>query len=101
MFKGYSVGRWEGDTLVVESKGYKDGMWLDLGGSPMTDQAKMTERIRRPSYGSLQVEVRIDDPKAYTKPFTVALNMTPLVDQDLLEYICAENEKDQKHLVGK
>jgi hypothetical protein len=101
MFKGYSVGRWEGDTLVVESKGYKDGQWLDLAGSPMTDQARMVERLRRVSYGRIQVEVTLDDPKAYTRPFTFTFGMTPLVDQELLEYICTENERDQRHLVGK
>ena len=101
MFKGYSVGRWEKDTLLVESKGYKDGAWLDLTGSPLTDRLRVVERIRRPTFGKLQVEATIDDPKAYTKPFTITFNMSPLVDQDLLEYVCAENEKDQRHLVGR
>jgi hypothetical protein len=101
MFKGYSVGRWEGDTLVVESLGYKDGQWLDLAGSPLSDKVKLVERIRRLNFGNLRIEATIDDPKAYTKPFTVTFNNTLMVDTDLLEYVCTENEKDQKHLVGK
>ena len=65
---GYSSGRWEGDTLIVETIGLRDGLWADFYGSPLTDQARMTERFRRPNYGTLEIQVTIDDPKAYTKP---------------------------------
>ena len=72
-FNGYSVGKWDGDTLVVQTAGFKDGMWLDRSGSPMTDAAKMTEKIRRPSYGKLDIELTIDDAKAYMKPWTIRI----------------------------
>src|SRR5262245_49529130 len=98
---GYSSGRWEGDTLVVETIGLRDGLWADFYGSPLTDQARMTERFRRPSYGALEVRVTIDDPKAYMKSWTVNVNQHIALDTDLLEYACLENEKDVPHLVGK
>jgi hypothetical protein len=98
---GYSTGRWEGDTLVVETNGLRDGLWADFYGSPLTDQAKMTERYRRPNYGTLDIEVTIDDPKAYTRPWTVDVTQRIAIDVDLLEYACLENEKDVPRLVGK
>jgi hypothetical protein len=98
---GYSSGRWEGDTLIVETTGLRDGLWADFYGSPLTDQARMTERFRRPTYGTLQIQVTIDDPRAYTKPWTVNVNQHIALDTDLLEYACLENEKDVPHLVGK
>ncbi len=98
---GYSVGHWEGDELVVETTGLRDEGWLDIWGSPLTDQAKVTERYRRPNLGSLQIDVTIDDPKAYTKPFTVRFNQRLMPDGELIEFICNENEQSSKHLVGK
>ena len=100
-FNGFSSGKWEGDTLVVESIGFKDGTWLDRNGSPMTDAAKITERFRRVNYGKMEIEVTVDDPKAYTMPFTVKLNHFIVLDTDLLEYYCLENEKDVPRLIGK
>jgi len=100
-FNGYSVGRWDGDTLVVETVGFKDGMWLDRSGSPMTDAARMTERIRRVNYGRLEIEITIDDQKAYTAPWTVKLNHSIVLDTELLDYICLENEKSVSHMVGQ
>jgi hypothetical protein len=100
-FDGYSVGRWDGDTLVVETTGFKDGTWLDRSGSPLTEAAKMTERFRRASYGKMQIEITVDDPKAYTKPWTVTLTHSIVLDTELLDYICLENEKSLTHLVGK
>jgi hypothetical protein len=91
---GYSTGRWEGDTLVVDTVGFRDGLWADFWGSPLTDRARMTERIRRPRFGALEIDVTIDDPKAYTKPWTVAVNQHLALDTELLEYACLENEKD-------
>ena len=99
-FNGYSVGRWEGDTLVVQTTGFRDGMWLDRSGSPMTDAARLTERFRRVSYGKLEIELTVDDPKAYTAPWTVKLNHSIMLDTELVDYICLENEKSVKHMVG-
>jgi hypothetical protein len=98
---GYSSGKWEGDTLVVRTNGFRDGLWLDRNGTPMTDAAKMTERFRRPSYGRLEIEITVDDPKAYTKPFTILLKQSLVVDTELLDSSCLENEKDLPHMVGK
>jgi hypothetical protein len=100
-FKGYSIGKWEGETLVVESTGFPDGEWLDRNGSPLTDAARITERIRRVNFGRMEIEVTIDDPKAYTKPWTITLTHTIVLDTELLDYICTENEKDVGHMVGK
>jgi hypothetical protein len=90
---GYSVGRWEGDTLVVESSGFRDDQWLDVFGTPMTDAAKVTERFRRVSYGRMQIDVTIDDPKVYTAPWTVRVNQRIMPDQELLEFVCLENQR--------
>jgi hypothetical protein len=100
-FKGYSVGTWEGETLVVESTGFPDGEWLDRNGSPLTDAARITERIRRVNFGRMEIEVTIDDPKAYTKPWTITLIHTIVLDTELMDYICTENEQDAAHMVGK
>jgi hypothetical protein len=100
-FTGYSTGHWEGDTLVVQTTGFRDGMWMDRSGSPMTDAATMTERFRRVNYGNLEIEITMDDPKAYTAPWTVKLNQFIVLNTELVEYFCQENEKDQAHLVGK
>src|SRR5947207_12206245 len=88
---GYSVGHWDGDTLVVETSGFRDDGWLDIYGTPLTDAAKMTERFRRVNYGVLEIDVTIDDPKAYTKPFTVRVDQRIMVDDEMIEFICAEN----------
>ena len=94
---GYSVGHWEGDTLVVESAGFRDDGWLDVYGSPLTDKGKLVERWRRPDYGHLDIDITVDDPKAYTKPFTVRVSQQLTVDQELIEFICNENEKSSQH----
>jgi hypothetical protein len=98
---GYSIGHWEGkDTLVVETAGFNGKAWLDSNGHPMTDALNLTERFRRPDFGRLEIEITIDDPKAYTKRWTVKLTHR-LLDTELMEFICNENERDLKHLVGK
>ena len=95
---GYSVGRWDGDTLVVETAGFRDGGWLDVNGAPLTDAARMTERFRRVSYGQLEIDVTVNDPKAYTKPWTARTIRQQLMPGDeLIEFICTENEKSSKH----
>jgi len=100
-WNGYSSAKWEGDDLVVRTIGFRDEMWLDRRGSPMTDAAVMTERFRRVNYGKLQIALTINDPKAYTKPWTVTLNQVIVVNTELLDYICLENEKSLVHMVGK
>lgn len=97
-WNGYSSGKWDGDTLVVDTIGFKDDLWLDAAGNPLTNAAKMTERIRRPNYGSLEVEITIDDPTSYTAPWTVKLNQPLVLDSELLDYYCLENEKDYLHM---
>lgn len=98
---GYSRGWWEGDTLVVETTNLRDGGWLDINGSPLTDAARITERFRRPNYGTLEIQVTVDDPKAYTRPWTVTLTQRIMVDTEMMEFICLENEKSSRHYVGK
>ncbi len=98
-WNGYSIGRWEGDTLVVQTAGFRDGLWLDMIGSPMSDAARMTERIRRPDYGNLEVELTVDDPKVYTRPWTVALKQTLALDLELMDEFCLENEKSYERMI--
>jgi hypothetical protein len=100
-WNGYSTGKWEGDTLVVQSNGYRDDQWLDGAGSPLTSTAKVTERFRRPQFGKLEIEVSVDDPKSYARPFTVTIHQDLIVDTDLLDAICLENEKDAQHMPAK
>jgi len=98
---GYSTGHWEGDTLVVQSAGFRDLGWLDVEGSPLTETAHITERYRRPDFGHLEIEVTIDDPKAYTKPWTVFVHQRLMADTELIEFVCQEDERDAPHLTGK
>jgi hypothetical protein len=101
---GYSVGRWEGDTLVVETnnlRGAEDGPydgWLDVNGSPYSREAKFTERFRRLSYGQLQIDMTVEDPKAYTKPFTVRVDQRVVPDQELIEFVCNENQQFRRKI---
>jgi hypothetical protein len=100
-FNGYSIGRWDGDALVVTSHGFRDGTWLDRNGSPMSDAAKLTEVFRRVNYGRIEIDVTLDDPKVYTQPWTVTLVQRIVLDTELLDYHCTDNEKDAQRLVGK
>ena len=93
---GYSTGKWEGNTLVVQTSGFRDEGWLDVAGSTLTAQATMTERFRRPNFGTLEIEVTVNDPKAYTRPWTVNFTQRLLPDEELIEFICAENETSTK-----
>jgi hypothetical protein len=90
---GYSRGWWEGDTLVVETTHFKDDGWLDVQGAPLTSSGKIIERFRRPDFGRLEIDATIDDPKAYTKPWTVRVNQRLLPDTELIEFVCLENQK--------
>jgi hypothetical protein len=101
---GYSVGRWEGDTLVVETNNLRgaedspsDG-WLDVNGSPYSQQAKFTERFRRLSYAQLQIDMTVDDPKSYTKPFTVRVDQRVVPDGELIEFVCNENQQFRRKI---
>jgi hypothetical protein len=98
---GYSIGHWEGDRLIVESTGFNDRSWLDLGGHPHTEELHTTERYRRTSYGHMDVEITFDDPKAYARPWTISYGANFAPDTEMLEYSCLENEKDRKHLIGR
>jgi len=100
-WNGYSTAAWDGDTLVVQTIGFRDGLWLDMAGSPMTDAAKMTERIRRPRFGRLEIQITIDDRKAYTRPWTVEMNQELWVDTELIDEVCLENEKSSQRMRGK
>ena len=95
---GYSVGRWEGDTLVVETTGFIEDGWLDINGNPLTESAKVTERFRRMNYGNLEIEVTVDDSNAYTRPWTVKVKQRIMLDTELIEFIC--QDKDAPHYVG-
>ena len=99
-FMGYSTGRWEGDTLVVETIGFKDRTWLDFAGTPHSESLKITERIRRRTFGHLEIEETIDDPEVFTRPFTVMLGAQYAPDTELLEFVCGENERSRQHFVG-
>ena len=100
-FNGYSTGRWDGNALVVRTAGFRDGLWLDRAGNPITAAATITERFRRPNYGHLEIEVTVDDPKAYTAPWTATLRQNLVVDTELIDYHCVENERDAAHYLGK
>ncbi len=97
-WQGYSSARWDGDTLVVSTNGLRDDLWIDWNGSVVTSAAKVTERIRRPDYGRLEVEVTVDDPKAYTKPWTVTLHQRLALNTELVDEICLENEKSSQRM---
>jgi hypothetical protein len=99
-YMGYSVGKWEGDTLVVDTRGFNDIGWLDDGGHPQTEALHVTERFHRRDFGHMDLQLIIDDPKAYTKPWGPTLHLALHSDEELIESIC-ENEKDAPHMVGK
>lgn len=96
---GYSIGRWEGDTLVVTTTGFNDKGWLDSAGHPQTESLRLTERLRRRDFGHMDFETTIDDPTVFTRPFTIKRERLLAADTDLLEDVC-ENEKDRPHMSG-
>jgi hypothetical protein len=98
---GHSIGRWEGDTLVVDSVGFNDRFWFDFAGHPHTEKLHIVERYRRPDFSTLEYDVTIDDPGAYTQPFTLHGRSSYATDTELMEYICNENNQDVEHIVGK
>jgi hypothetical protein len=98
---GYSTGKWDGDTLVVETIGFRDLMWIDEEGTVLTASGKIMERFRRVNYGTLEIEITVDDAKAFTKPWTVKLSQRLIPDTELIEFVCQENNRSLSHLVGK
>jgi len=100
-WSGYSVGKWNGDTLVVDTTGLNDDEWILPGRRPHSDQLHMIERFRRRDFGYLEIQFTVDDPKVYTKPWTIKQAYHLIPDTELLEYVCNENEKDLVHLRSK
>ena len=92
-WQGYSSAQWSGDTLVIDTIGLRDDTWIDWNGSVLTEAANVREEIRRPDFGHLEITVTVDDPKAYTKPWTVMLKQRIVVDAELIDEVCLENEK--------
>ena len=97
-WQGYSSAKWSGDTLVIDTIGLRDDTWIDWNGSVLTEAAKVREQIRRPDFGHLEIQVTVDDPKAYTKPWTVMIRERLIVDTELIDEICLENEQSLKHM---
>jgi hypothetical protein len=98
---GYSVGKWDRDTLVVETAGFNDKSWLDLMGHPHSEALRIVERYRRRDFGHMDLDMTFDDPPMYTKPFTINVTLELLADADIFEFFCNENEKDRAHLGQK
>jgi len=98
---GYSAGKWEGDALLVETANFRDMGWIDEEGTPISSAGRVKERFRRLNYGTLEIEINVDDPKTFTKPWSFKLNQRLMTDTDLIEFICLENNKSISHLVGK
>lgn len=97
-WQGYSSAKWSGDTLVIDTNGLRDDTWIDWHGSVLTEAAKVREEIRRPDFGHLNIRVTVDDPKAYTKPWTVTLKERIVVDTELIDEVCVEDEQSLKHM---
>jgi hypothetical protein len=97
-WRGYSIGKWEGDVFVVETAGFNDRAWLDVSGNTHSDALRMQERYQRRDFGHMDVAVTMDDPKTFRRPVTIKFSELLIPDSDVLEYICGENEKDTTHM---
>jgi hypothetical protein len=97
---GYSIGRWDGESLVIETAGFKDQTWIDEHGTPASDRLRLTERVRRINFGTLEIQVTVDDPKTFTQPFTFTLQQRLMPDTQLIEFVCGENNLSAARLVG-
>jgi hypothetical protein len=95
---GYSIGKWDGDTIVIETTGFNGRAWLDSAGHPQTEAGRVTERLRRPDFGHLEMQITVDDPKAYSRPWTLTEKFNYQPDTEILEFVCLENERDLIHL---
>ena len=100
-WNGYSIGRWQDRTLVVETIGLSKNVWLDLSGSPISEHARITERLRRPDYGHLDVEITVEDPETYTRPWTTTVHEAIQLNIEIIDEVCLENEKSSRHMVGR
>ena len=97
-WQGYSTGKWSGDTLVIDTSGLRGDTWIDWNGSVVTEAAKVREEMSRPDFGHLLIQVTVEDPKAYTRPWTVTIKERLIADTELIDEICLENERDLAHL---
>jgi hypothetical protein len=97
-WNGYSTAKWEGDTLVVETNGFRDDLWMDMAGTPLTDAALVTERFRRPTFGTLEIDATVNDPKAYTRPWSLKMIDKIVLDTELMDEVCLENENSSRHM---
>jgi len=97
-WQGYSSAKWSGDTLVIDTIGVRDDTWIDWNGSVLTESAKVREQVRRPDFGHLEIQVTVDDPKAYTKPWTVTIKERVIIDTELIDEICLEGERSLQHM---
>jgi hypothetical protein len=100
-WNGYSSGKWQGDTLVVETNGFRDGLWMDMAGTPLSNAATVTERFRRPSFGTLEIDATVNDPQVFTRPWTVQLRQRLVLDTELIDEVCLENEKSALHMKSR
>jgi hypothetical protein len=97
-WNGYSTARWDGDTLVAKTNGFRDDLWMDMAGTPLTSSGIVEERLRRPSFGTLEIEATVTDPKAYTKPWKFKLTDKLVVDTELIDEVCLEGEDSARHM---
>lgn len=97
-WNGYTTAKWEGDTLVAETNGFRDNLWMDMSGTPLSSAARVTERFRRPNFGTLEIEATVDDPTMYTKPWTMKLIMSIVVDTEQMDEVCLEGEDSARHM---
>lgn len=100
-WNGYSTAHWDGDTLVAETNGFRDDLWIDMAGNPLTSAARVTERFRRPNFGTLEIDATINDPKVYTKPWNVKIVQKLVLDTELMDEVCLENEKSAQHMKAR
>jgi hypothetical protein len=97
-WNGYSTAKWDGDTLIVETNGFRDDLWMDMAGTPLTSAAVVTERFRRPNFGTLEIDATVNDPKAYTRPWNFRIPQKLGLDTELMDEVCLENEKSAQHM---
>jgi hypothetical protein len=100
-WNGYSTAKWDGDTLVVETNGFRDGLWMDMAGTPLTSAATVKERFRRKNFGTLEIEATVTDPKAFTKPWSMTIVQKLALNTELMDEVCLENEKSAEHMKVK
>jgi hypothetical protein len=100
-WNGYSTAKWEGDTLVVRTNGFRDDLWMDVAGTPLTSAATVIERFRRPNFGTMEIEATVNDPKAYTRPWSFKMTDKIVLDTELIDEVCLENENSARHMKAR